>query len=174
MGGYDGDDVIYGGPGNDGKLPSPIVAGHGGDDVIYGGPGDDGNLVGFGGNDVIYGGPGDDTKLDVASQGELGNDGQRDKLYCGEGRDTYYAEKIDYVASSCEVKLGNSAPGPDPVPLCGETTGDVCKMPGRTASASGFPAMRSLGAGGGPDLLLPAAALLLGSGILTYAILRRR
>ena len=28
--------------------------------------------------------------------------------------------------------------------------------------------------GGGPALLLPAAALLLGSGILTYAILRRR
>src|SRR5215211_5160856 len=127
VGGYDGDDVIYAGPGNDGKLPSTIVAGHGGDDVIYGGPGNDGNLVGFGGNDVIYGGPGDDTKLDVASQGELGYDGQRDKLYCGEGRDTYYAEKIDYVASSCEVKLGNSAPGPDPVPICGETTGDVCR-----------------------------------------------
>ena len=69
--------------------------------------------MGFGGNDVIYGGPGDDTKLDVASAGEFGNDGQRDKLYCGEGRDTYYAEKIDYVASSCEKKLGNSAPGPD-------------------------------------------------------------
>jgi hypothetical protein len=113
VGGYDGDDIIYGGPGNDGKLPSPIVAGHGGDDVIYGGPGDDGNLVGFGGKDVIYGGPGDDTKLDVASAGEFGNDGQRDKLYCGKGQDTYYAEKIDYVASSCEVKLGNSAPGPD-------------------------------------------------------------
>jgi hypothetical protein len=28
--------------------------------------------------------------------------------------------------------------------------------------------------GGGPSILLPAAALLLGSGILTYAILRRR
>ncbi len=27
---------------------------------------------------------------------------------------------------------------------------------------------------GGPALLLPAAALLLGSGILTYAVLRRR
>jgi hypothetical protein len=27
---------------------------------------------------------------------------------------------------------------------------------------------------GGPSILLPAAALLLGSGILTYAILRRR
>ena len=28
--------------------------------------------------------------------------------------------------------------------------------------------------GGGPAILLPAAALLLGSGILTYAVLRRR
>jgi hypothetical protein len=33
---------------------------------------------------------------------------------------------------------------------------------------------QSLASGGGPALLLPAAALLLGSGILTYAILRRR
>ena len=132
--------------------------------------------MGHDGKDVIYGGPGDDTKLDVASAGEFGNDGQRDKLYCGEGRDTYYAEKIDYVASSCEVKLGNSAPGYAPVPICGETTGDVCRMLGRTSSssASGFSAMRSLGAGGGPSLLLPAVALLFGSGILTYAILRRR
>jgi hypothetical protein len=111
--------------------------------------------VGFGGKDVIYGGPGDDTKLDVASAGEFGVDGQRDKLYCGEGRDTYYAEKTDYVASSCEVKLGNSAPGFQ------EVTG-----------ASGSPV--PIPAGGGPDLLLPAAVLLLGSGILTYAILRRR
>ena len=31
-----------------------------------------------------------------------------------------------------------------------------------------------LGPTGGPAIILPAAALLLGSGILTYAILRRR
>jgi hypothetical protein len=31
-----------------------------------------------------------------------------------------------------------------------------------------------LGPTGGPAILLPAAALLLGSGVLTYAILRRR
>ena len=173
MGG-DGNDVLYGGSQRD------FVGGYDGDDVIYGGPGNDGNggvlVAGHGGDDVIYGGPGDDTELDVASAGEFGNDGQRDKLYCGEGRDTYYAEKIDYVDSSCEVRIANSAPGPGPLPICGETTGDVCRMPGRTssASASGFPAMRSLVAGGGPDLLLPAAVLLLGSGILTYAILRRR
>jgi hypothetical protein len=32
----------------------------------------------------------------------------------------------------------------------------------------------ALAPSGGPSILLPAAALLLGSGILTYAILRRR
>jgi hypothetical protein len=31
-----------------------------------------------------------------------------------------------------------------------------------------------LGPTGGPAILLPAAALLLGSGVLTYAVLRRR
>jgi hypothetical protein len=131
--------------------------------------------VGFGGKDVIYGGPGDDTKLDVASAGEFGNDGQRDKLYCGEGRDTYYAEKIDYVDSSCEVRIANSAPGPDPLPICTKSfEGDVCRMPGRTSSASASSSLVPIADGGGPSLLLPAAALLLGSGILTYAILRRR
>src|SRR5829696_2028500 len=39
-----------------------------------------------------------------------------------------------------------------------------------SASVSPFPVPPS----GGPAILLPAAALLLGSGILTYAILRRR
>jgi TRAP-type C4-dicarboxylate transport system permease small subunit len=32
----------------------------------------------------------------------------------------------------------------------------------------------ALAPSGGPSILLPAAALLLGSGVLTYAILRRR
>ena len=30
-------------------------------------------------------------------------DRQRDKLYCGEGRDYYFADKNDYV-DSCEIK----------------------------------------------------------------------
>jgi hypothetical protein len=30
------------------------------------------------------------------------NEGQRDKLYCGAGRDRYLADTIDYVSSSCE------------------------------------------------------------------------
>ena len=46
------------------------------------------------------------------------------------------------------------------------------------ALAQGTTAMEATGAPlpgrGGPSILLPAAALLLGSGVLTYAILRRR
>jgi hypothetical protein len=34
--------------------------------------------------------------------------------------------------------------------------------------------MGDLAPSGGPAILLPAAALLLGSGVLTYAIMRRR
>jgi hypothetical protein len=49
------------------------------------------------GKDVLYGGDGDDF-LDASL------DGQRDKLYCGEGKDEYAADKIDYVSSSCEKK----------------------------------------------------------------------
>src|SRR5829696_3495489 len=115
--GDDGDDVIYGGPGDDCNL-----SGGDGNDVIYGGPGDDScsdaYLRGDKGEDVIYAGPGDDTELNVSGVMNHG-DGQRDKLYCGEGRDTYYAEKNDYVDSSCEVKLGNVAPGPDLPPKGG-------------------------------------------------------
>ncbi len=48
--------------------------------------------------------------------------------------------------------------------------GPVAAGGGGGASASLVP----IPDGGGPALLLPAAALLLGSGILTYAILRRR
>jgi hypothetical protein len=42
-----------------------------------------------------------------------------------------------------------------------------------TTMVSGSPAP-GIPKSGGPAILLPAAALLLGSGILTYAILRRR
>jgi hypothetical protein len=35
----------------------------------------------------------------------MGGQGDKDKLYCGKGKDQYYADKKDYVSSSCEVKL---------------------------------------------------------------------
>jgi len=164
--GDNGDDVLYGGPGDDFNL-----TGDEGNDVIHGGPGDDHYFRGSKGEDVIYGGPGDDTKL---NGGGLGlKDGQRDKLYCGEGRDTYYAEKTDYVSSSCEVKLGNSAPGPS-ASRCQDCGGYVRHPTHSTsAPASASPAL-NIPPSGGAAILLPAAALLLGSGILTYVILRRR
>jgi hypothetical protein len=90
-----GNDVIYGGDGDDGAL-----VGYAGDDVIYGGPGDDVGLFGSAGEDVIYGGDGNDS---IDAEG----DGQRDKLYCGKGKDRYLAfrfDKLDYVDSSCEKK----------------------------------------------------------------------
>ncbi|WP_156787710.1 hypothetical protein [Rubrobacter xylanophilus] len=41
-------------------------------------------------------------------------------------------------------------------------------------TVSGAGAAGPLAPSGGPGILIPAAALILGSGILTYAILRRR
>jgi Ca2+-binding RTX toxin-like protein len=66
--------------------------------VFYGGDGIEEQMYGGGGEDVLYGGDGIDT-LDGTGDG-----GQRDKLYCGEGRDYYLADKNDYVDSSCETK----------------------------------------------------------------------
>jgi hypothetical protein len=37
-------------------------------------------------------------------------DGQRDKLNCGEGKDLYSADKIDHVDGSCE-KINSWADG---------------------------------------------------------------
>ncbi len=119
-GGY-GHDVIYGGPGDDalyggggnlefepstdrsknvlhGEEGRDELVGAKGDDVLYGDAGDDKWLWGAGGEDVLYGGDGDDF-VDGTFDG-----GERDKLYCGKGRDEYDADKHDYVDSSCEVK----------------------------------------------------------------------
>ena len=71
-----------------------------------------------------------------------------------------------------------------PVALAQDTT----MMTEQTQAGPGGPTMGKTQAGpsgpktgggplpssGGPEILLPAAALLLGSGVLTYAVLRRR
>jgi hypothetical protein len=145
MMGEKGDDVIRGG--------DELYGGEG-DDVIYGGDGND-PLFGEQGDDVLYGGDGNDF---FRAEG----DGQRDKLYCGNGKDRYRADKIDYVDSSCEVKT--YAP---PLPFGNDVSS-------ATPSVSDSPLPGPPGGTGGPAILLPAAALLLGSSILTYAILRRR
>jgi hypothetical protein len=56
-----------------------------------------------------------------------------------------------------------------PVALAQDTT-----MMGTTVMGTTQPGGGPLPGSGGPAILLPAAALLLGSGVLTYAILRRR
>ena len=127
--GEDGDDEIRGLGGDD-----EVLWGGSGSDVIYGGPGDDsleGGTYWHGGDtywirrhegskDVHYGGPGSDVLFDKSGgedvlYGEDGNDfidasgdEQRDKLYCGEGKDKYVANKLDNVSSSCEVKAPRS------------------------------------------------------------------
>ena len=70
----------------------------GGDDVIYGGDGNDA-LASDKGEDVLYGGDGNDfLHTDDISERE------RDEIYCGEGEDYYKADKKDFVDSSCENK----------------------------------------------------------------------
>jgi Ca2+-binding RTX toxin-like protein len=108
--GGSGSDVLYGGRGSDYWL-----YGGGGDDVLYGGDGSEGTdnpaspivLQGGAGEDVIYGGDGVDfiNAIDANRTNGLNRaEGQRDKLYCGKGKDYYAADKKDYVDSSCEKK----------------------------------------------------------------------
>jgi len=109
LSGGDGKDVLYGGPGED------RIDGGKGEDVIYGGDGNDvskevpGNRPGPGmdggpDEDMTYGGDGNDS---LAAK-----EGERERLYCGKGKDEYFADKNDYVSSSCEKKVK-----PPPAPM---------------------------------------------------------
>jgi hypothetical protein len=96
LGGKDGDDKVRGLGGRD------DIFGGSGNDILYGGDGDDTLEIPGGrgeGEDVMYGGDGNDVLIGAYSLG------QRDKLYCGEGKDRYLADNNDYVDSSCEKKL---------------------------------------------------------------------
>ncbi len=89
------------------------LSGVDGNDILYGGDGND-DLLGGKGEDVMYGGDGNDWLTSVTpcwSRSCHSNDGLRHKLYCGKGNDHYYANKNDYVDSSCEkkVRLGGRA-----------------------------------------------------------------
>jgi Ca2+-binding RTX toxin-like protein len=97
--GDNGNDVIHAGPGDDAVDTS---GDDDGDDVIYGSDGDDEWIGGGNGEDVIYGGDGIDFIISSL-------DDQPDKLYCGEGKDYYNADKNDQVSSSCEEKYTPNA-----------------------------------------------------------------
>src|SRR5215217_4397052 len=111
LNGKDGEDKVrgLGGPEN--------LYGGSGNDNLYGGPDGDYELIGGKGDDVLHGGDGGDTLSgidqgkDVLYGGD-GNDvlfthggGDQDKLYCGKGKDSYSADKLDYVDSSCEKQF---------------------------------------------------------------------
>ena len=95
-----GDDVLHGGDGGDSfeSADKSHRASVEGDDVLYGGDGGD-TLSGIDqGKDVLYGGDGNDVLFTHGG-------GDQDKLYCGKGKDSYSADKLDYVDSSCEKQF---------------------------------------------------------------------
>jgi Tol biopolymer transport system component len=114
--GLAGNDTLYAGGGNpyDG---STLMGGQGNDtlygsirgDLLDGGPGDD-TIYGGLGADVIIGGPGHDhIYAERGADVVYARDGERDWIDCGrpgDGKnllDVVYADRIDVVASDCEV-----------------------------------------------------------------------
>jgi Tol biopolymer transport system component len=99
---FDGN-TLDGGGGND-RLVGGFAR-----DTLEGGPGDD-TLAGGGSADVLVGGPGHDH-IDGGGGGDAiyARDGQRDFIACGRngygkaGRDVVYADRIDVVASDCDL-----------------------------------------------------------------------
>jgi Ca2+-binding RTX toxin-like protein len=130
--GTPGDDSLFGAAGNDqlfGEDGNDYVDGEDGDDLLRGGNGDD-EIHGRNGNDLILGAPGDDAitgdrgtdtingeagddvingnlDADVLAGGE-GDDriqavgGGFDRIDCGPGQDTVFADVDDAVNASCE------------------------------------------------------------------------
>jgi hypothetical protein len=122
------DDVLYGG--DDGDI---LLSGGDGEDVVYGGDGNDLGVFGGRGEDVLYGGDGNDY---LDGRDWRVNDTQRDKLYCGKGRDEYRAGPLDYVSSSCEKVLPSPPPlkdtgGTPLIPLAGVALLSTGLMMGR-------------------------------------------
>ena len=122
--GCEGDDVLYGS--DDPDLVGDGLCRKSGDDKLYGGEGDD-ELFSFPGDDTLFGGEGDDTLVEGRGENQMfGGDGndffqatainfdrpgsedttpkERDRVYCGEGRDTVVVDpgRVDVVASDCE------------------------------------------------------------------------
>jgi Ca2+-binding RTX toxin-like protein len=88
-------DVIYGGPGND------RIAGDSGSDALTGGGGADVIVAGTGGG--VIDGDGSDAPAAGIAASRGGNDviyaqnGARDRINCGPGRDRVYADRSDQL-----------------------------------------------------------------------------
>jgi Ca2+-binding RTX toxin-like protein len=104
--GGSGSDVLYGGPDGDfmygtGIDPMKDEGRKSDRDVFYGGGGSEW-MYGGKGADVFYGGDGNDHIVAASPGEDYGPHKQRDKIYCGAGKDEYWAGPNDYVDSSCE------------------------------------------------------------------------
>jgi hypothetical protein len=102
--GTDKKDKLFGLEGGDkirGLGAKDDIKGGPGNDILYGGDGDD-LLEPMEDEDVIFGGDGNDWIGGAC-------DGQRDKIYGGEGKDECSFDKLDYVDSSCEIKVRGAA-----------------------------------------------------------------
>jgi Ca2+-binding RTX toxin-like protein len=126
--GSDDDDIVYGNDGGDQLLdysPSRACGSDQGNDTLYGGKGND-QIQDLRGSDTLYGGPGADS-INVVDYDECrfgstdeapdmvyggrgndsisSNDGQKDTIDCGPGRDQVFIDEgtgIDKVSKNCE------------------------------------------------------------------------
>ncbi len=89
-----------------------------------------------------------------------------------------FAQGTTMMGGDTGMMGGSTMMGGDTGMMGGSTMmgGDTGMMGGDTMMGETTAGMGASGLpeSGGPAILLPAAALLLGSGILTYAVLRRR
>lgn len=169
LAGVDGDDEIRGFGGND------SIFGGAGNDVIYGGPGAD-EIQSGKDDDVLYGGDGaEGTGMSGGVYGGAGDD----VIYSGDGNDRFIdggaGEDVIYGGDGNDILYGATAAhgeGQDKL-YCGEGK-DRYYAEKIDYVDSSCEKGKLVDTGGPPLILLAGAALLLGSGILTYAILRRR
>lgn len=86
-----------------GAASAPGVVGAGGDDVLIGGTSAD-ILTGGAGDDRIVGNAGKDLLRGNSGKDRIiANDGARDTIQCGAGKDMVIADRIDRVSSDCEA-----------------------------------------------------------------------
>jgi len=104
--GAGGDDRLVGGPGEDrlfGRFGRDVLSGDDDDDELEGGRGRD-RLLGGAGADVLNGGF-DRDALDAGAGDDvlIARGGDDDRLRCGPGDDTVFADSRDLVGGDCET-----------------------------------------------------------------------
>jgi Ca2+-binding RTX toxin-like protein len=105
--GGSGDDRVFGRSGDDGvsgNAGDDRVSAGSGDDRVFGRTGDDG-VSGNAGDDRVDGGSGSDRLFGRRGDDLIdARDGERDRVYCGSGRDTVRADREDLLRG-CERRF---------------------------------------------------------------------